>query len=118
MSDSNEPKLTPEAVKMLNDLAANRSTGGLNLTPEAQSNLEKFANEHLTHTYKDHKTSYLIMAIVLGLLGSFAFLYMADGMFDSPEAFAKTMNAMIIVVPVCALAFFGSYRFWSAYRRL
>ena len=96
MSDSNEPKLTPEAVKMLNDLAASGSNAP-NLSPEAKANLEKLSNFHLTHTYQAHKNSYLIMALVLLGLAGGAVLFGLDSILRDPPVDIVEATALAIM---------------------
>ncbi|MDC7684422.1 hypothetical protein PQU92_14135 [Asticcacaulis sp. BYS171W] len=117
MTDANDPKLSPEAVKMLNEMAAAR-TLGVNLSPEAQANLEKLSNFHLTHTYQAHKNSYLIMALVLLGLGAGAILFGLDSILRDPPTDPTAVTALVIMGMIPAGFVFGARHFWKLYQKL
>lgn len=117
MSDSNDPKLSPEAVKMLNEMAAGRSSG-VNLTPEAQANLDKLSNFHLTHTYQAHKNSYLAMALVLGGLAVGATLFGLDSVLRDPPSDPTAVTAVVIMALIPVGFLIGARHFWGLHQKL
>ena len=117
MNDSGDPKLSPEAIKLLNEMAARRNSG-VNLSPDAQANLEKLSNFHLTHTYQAHKNSYLIMALVLLGLGAGATLYGLNLIIADPVFAAEHLSGIFLLslIPIGFTA--GACRFWTLFKRI
>ncbi|ADU15410.1 hypothetical protein [Asticcacaulis excentricus] len=117
MTETTKTKLSPEAVKMLNEMAAGRA-GGVNLTPEAQANLDKLSNFHLTQTYQAHKNSYLVMSLVLLCLGAGSVLFGLDSILRDPPSDPTAVTAIIIMALVPVGFVLGARHFWNLYLKL
>lgn len=117
MSNAEEPKLSPEAIKMLNELAAKRSDE-TELTPEARENLAKLGNFHLTHTYKAYKNSYLTIAMVMVGLAAGAVLFGLDYFVRNSSHAIEHISGLplLALIPVGLLV--GAYHFWGLFRKL
>ena len=117
MLNAEEPKLSPEAIKMLNDLATERSEK-TELSPEARENLAKLGNFHLTHTYKAYKNSYLSIAIVMVGLAVGAVLFGLEYFVRNPIHAMDHISGLplLALIPIGLLA--GAYHFWNLFRKL
>ncbi|MBP2160581.1 MULTISPECIES: hypothetical protein [Asticcacaulis] len=117
MSNSEKPELSPEAIKMLNEMAANR-TDEPELTPEAKANLAKLGSFHLTHTFKAYKNSYRTIAMVMAGLAVGALLFGLDYLVRNPSHASEHMAGLplLALIPLGLLA--GAYHFWGLFRKL
>jgi len=117
MSNAEEPKLSPEAIKMLNELAAKRSDE-IELTPEARENLAKLGNFHLTHTYKAYKNSYAIMTAVFSAVTAGVILYVLNEVLAHPDALEDLLFVLPLAGGFAAILAFIAFRMWQTYKRL
>lgn len=117
MSNSEKPELSPEAINMLNEMAA-KPTDEPELTPEAKANLAKLGNFHLTHTYRDYKNSYAVIAIVFCGAVVIGLAFVLNFVLRRPEKIAEVVYASPIIVGFFAIVLFFAHRMWNNYKRL
>lgn len=117
MSDEREPKLTPEAVKLLNELAAGR-TSGLNLTSEAERSLEKILNVQAPEIHKGQKASSCLLAVIYCGLAIAATIWGIDMILADPKAAIEQASGYAILSVLPMGLFLVAWLSWKTYRKL
>lgn len=116
MSDESETKLTPEAVKLLNELASGR-TSGLNLTAEGKQNLEMLVNNVLPEAIKAQKKGSAVHAVVCFALAGSAVLFGVNALIEDPAKFIEQANAWAFLSLIPIILLLVGFRSVGIYRR-
>lgn len=117
MTNQSEPKLTPEAVKLLNELAANRNSG-LNLTTQGKESLETLVNEVLPDAIRAQRNGVAIHALICFALSAGSILYgVVNLMKEHRSLFDVGPGLGIMLLIPIALFLFG-LRSWNIYRKM